>query len=321
MKARISMDRTSINRLALGLVRRAFAAVAFTVLIQGALPASEIRWLDGEAALAESRASGRDAVLLFTGSDWCYWCRKLETGALAQPDFTAAVSDRFVFGLVDILHRSEQPAEVVARNERLIERYGITGFPTIVLAGADGVAYGRTGYKRLDGAAFAAHLLAVQSGKGKTASIEAAVSENTGAEQARAFDALVAHRELMGLPVTRDLLERAMLADADGTAGLREPYRLRLAEIDANDAITAALQAKDLAAARRLVDAALAEAAQPPLVRQRLLHRKASIILNGPPPLDRPLILGVLDEALALAPGSDACAGLDMLREVVQRQP
>ncbi len=297
--------------------RRAWLLLAVSASFLGSLAAAELRWLDGEAALAEARASDRDAVLLFTGSDWCSWCHKLDEGALRSPEFASAVSERFVFGVVDILKRSEQPADVVARNEALVKRYEITGYPTIVLCDPAGVAYGRAGYKRLDGAAYAAHLLTIQRGKDLLAQLETAAEQATGTALARALKAIIDHRELMGMPVPRDLPLRASAADADGSVGLREPYRLRILESDAQEAITAALRAKDVDNALQLVDAALADQGLTPEIRQRLMHRKAGVLLHRPPPVDKALVLRVLDEALALAPGSEGAAGIEMLRQAM----
>ena len=44
---------------------------------------------DLDAAIAASKKSGKAVYAVFSGSDWCYWCKVIEEGYLSKKDFVA----------------------------------------------------------------------------------------------------------------------------------------------------------------------------------------------------------------------------------------
>ncbi len=71
--------------------------------------------------------------MFFTGSDWCGWCKKIENEIFADPEFARAAGDRFVFVDLDFPINKPQSADLSQQNAQLKQRFGITGFPTIIL--------------------------------------------------------------------------------------------------------------------------------------------------------------------------------------------
>jgi len=96
--------------------------------IRKALPAPRYdgEWLeDFDKAAAIASRLGRPLLLNFTGSDWCPWCVKL-----------------------DFPRKKKLPEAVVKQNRRLLRKYGVRGFPTVVIVNAAGYKLGTTGYMR-----------------------------------------------------------------------------------------------------------------------------------------------------------------------------
>jgi thioredoxin-related protein len=92
-------------------------------------------------------ASGAKLTLLdFTGSDWCGWCQKLDREVFSQPEFRQFARDNIIFTKVDFPRNIPQSPAERAQNAELAQRYGVRGFPTIVVLNSKGKEVGRLGY-------------------------------------------------------------------------------------------------------------------------------------------------------------------------------
>lgn len=122
---------------------------------------SHITWQTNyNTAVQEAKTSNKPMVILFTGSDWCTWCIKLEREALDTADFASMAGSKFVFLKLDFPINSTQPPEVASQNKQLQKRFNITGYPSVVVYDAQNdKVIGTTGYKAGGGRNFAAHLL------------------------------------------------------------------------------------------------------------------------------------------------------------------
>ena len=118
-------------------------------------------WVDFEQAQAAARAQNKPMLLDFTGSDWCGWCIKLDKEVFSQPEFKAYAAESLVLVELDFPKRKPQSAAIQAQNEALAEKYGIRGFPTILLLTPEGELIERTGYMRGGAATYVAHLKAI----------------------------------------------------------------------------------------------------------------------------------------------------------------
>lgn len=106
------------------------------------------RWLeDFELACAYARSNNRRILVNFTGSDWCGWCVKLDREVFSQREFRDFAKENLILLKVDFPKRSPQRAETKQKNEQLARRYGVRGFPTILIIDADGSVHGTTGYQ------------------------------------------------------------------------------------------------------------------------------------------------------------------------------
>ena len=101
---------------------------------------------DTSAARASSGAAGKLTLLDFTGSDWCGWCQKLDREVFSQAEFQQFARDNIIFTKVDFPRNFPQSPAERAQNAELAKKYGIRGFPTIVVLNSKGQEVGRLGY-------------------------------------------------------------------------------------------------------------------------------------------------------------------------------
>ena len=109
--------------------------------------AAESAWLtDPAVALAQAKAEGKTLLMDFTGSDWCVWCQRLDSEVFAKPEFAAYAKEKLVLLKLDFPRSVPQSAEIKARNRKLLEQYGVEGFPTIIVLDSGGSKIGELGY-------------------------------------------------------------------------------------------------------------------------------------------------------------------------------
>jgi thioredoxin-related protein len=101
---------------------------------------------DFKKALATAKASGKYIMLDFSGSDWCGWCIKLEKEVFSQDAFKDFAEKNLVCLLVDFPRKKKQTRELKQQNRDLATKYGIRGYPTIIILNPDGESVGKTGY-------------------------------------------------------------------------------------------------------------------------------------------------------------------------------
>jgi len=137
---------------------RTEVATSFEEDPAGRQPAAT-RWLtDFEAAKRD--AAKREVPILadFSGSDWCRWCMKLDEEVFRQTEFAKYAKDNLVLFLADFPSRKKQTDEVRRQNKALADKFGIKGYPTVLLLDADGKVLVRTGYMRGGAEKYVEHL-------------------------------------------------------------------------------------------------------------------------------------------------------------------
>ena len=103
---------------------------------------------DYDAALQTAAAENKHLLMDFSGSDWCGWCIKLDNEVFSQPAFIEYAKKNLVLVLVDFPRADTQTDDQKAANNALAERYGIQGFPTVLILNPQGEVIERTGYQR-----------------------------------------------------------------------------------------------------------------------------------------------------------------------------
>ncbi len=113
---------------------------------------------DLEIASLTTKASGKFMLLDFSGSDWCGWCIKLEKEVFSQNAFKDFAEKNLVCVLVDFPRKKMQTGELKQQNRDLATKYGIQGYPTIIILSPDGEPVGKTGYLQGGPGKYAQHL-------------------------------------------------------------------------------------------------------------------------------------------------------------------
>jgi thioredoxin-related protein len=89
----------------------------------------DISWFrDVPGAFENAKAEDRN-VVLFLYTDWCGYCRQMDSTTFVDPAVTGELGERFTW----LRLNAETDREGAERRER----YGVTGFPTIMLLTAD----------------------------------------------------------------------------------------------------------------------------------------------------------------------------------------
>lgn len=100
-----------------------------------------------ETALQKAKTENKAVLVNFTGSDWCQWCIKLSNEVFSQPEFEEYADENLILVRLDFPRSIEQSAETKMYNNQLAQRYGVQGFPTILLFNSQGQMVLQTGYQ------------------------------------------------------------------------------------------------------------------------------------------------------------------------------
>ncbi len=130
---------------------KALVLIASLVLATSTLFAADGDWkTDLPKALEQAKAEKKLVLLDFTGSDWCPPCKNLHAKVLTSDEFNKFAKDNLVLVELDFPRAKPIAPELKAANQELSKKYGIKGFPTIIVLDPEGkelfrkVGYGGT---------------------------------------------------------------------------------------------------------------------------------------------------------------------------------
>jgi len=98
-------------------------------------------------SLAEAKKTGKVLFIVFSGSDWCPWCIKLDNEVFQKPAFRTYAQKHLVLMLADFPKKKSLPPAIREQNTQLAKRFEIEGFPTVVLLNPQGELIAKTGYR------------------------------------------------------------------------------------------------------------------------------------------------------------------------------
>ena len=113
---------------------------------------------DFEAAKAMAAEKKLPILADFTGSDWCGWCIKLDREVFSREAFKTFADKSLILFKADFPNRKPQSAAIKKQNEGLQAKYGIRGYPTILLLDAGGNVLAQTGYQPGGAEGYVQHL-------------------------------------------------------------------------------------------------------------------------------------------------------------------
>ena len=112
---------------------------------------------DVDEAKTIAKANNQKIVLVFSGSDWCAPCMKLEREIWNTQAFKDYAESNYVMLKADFPKRKKNALskEQQNHNNALAEKYNKNGyFPFVVVLNSEGDVVGETGYKKTTPEAF-----------------------------------------------------------------------------------------------------------------------------------------------------------------------
>jgi thiol-disulfide isomerase/thioredoxin len=110
-------------------------------------------------AVEEAQRQQRRLLLDFTGSDWCTFCIRLDRDVLQTATFREFAAAQFVCVKLDFPRKHPMADELRQQNRELATKYGVRGYPTVLILAPDGTLIGRlTGYDGSGAPAYIARL-------------------------------------------------------------------------------------------------------------------------------------------------------------------
>ncbi|MCX7819775.1 MAG: thioredoxin family protein [Kiritimatiellae bacterium] len=113
---------------------------------------------DFEKAIERAQKENKYVLVDFSGSDWCGWCIKLDEEVFSKKAFKDYANENLVLVLLDFPRRKELPKKTREQNEALLKKFGVRGFPTVLILNPKGEEVARTGYKPGGAEAYVEHL-------------------------------------------------------------------------------------------------------------------------------------------------------------------
>lgn len=105
-----------------------------------------------EKSKADATAQNKNIILVFSGSDWCGPCIKLEKNIWESAEFKAEAQKSWVLLKADFPKKraNQLPEEIKKQNLSLVEKYNKDGFfPFVLVLDRNGKILGKTGYENL----------------------------------------------------------------------------------------------------------------------------------------------------------------------------
>ncbi|MCW1884857.1 thioredoxin family protein [Luteolibacter flavescens] len=207
------------------------AACAATFAVTSAFAGGEGWTHDFAAAKKQADSEKKDLLMDFTGSDWCGWCIKLNDEVFKHDAFKTGVKDKFVLVELDYPEdKSKLSEETQKQNEELQGKYGIQGFPTILLCDAEGKPFAKTGYQAGGPEKYVAHLDELRAKKETRdkAFADAGKAEGTAKAKAlvAALDAMELEDETVGA-FYGDVVEQIKTADPKDETGYAKKLAMK----------------------------------------------------------------------------------------------
>ncbi|MDA3838189.1 MAG: thioredoxin family protein [Candidatus Delongbacteria bacterium] len=110
-------------------------------------------------AIAKAKKSGKKLLLDFTGSDWCGWCVRLDNEVFSKKEFQNYAKDNLILVKLDFPRSIKQSNELKKQNKSLANKFGIKGYPTIILLDNNEKLLGQTGYQKGGAVKYVQHLI------------------------------------------------------------------------------------------------------------------------------------------------------------------
>ncbi|MEM6257362.1 MAG: thioredoxin family protein [Planctomycetota bacterium] len=202
------------------------AVLAAVCLITMPALAAKKGWTeDYDAAKTKAGEQSKDLLLEFTGSDWCPPCKKLNEMVFSHDSFASGAGEHFVLVKLDFPRSKEQSADLKKQNRELQQKYGIRGYPTVMLTDAEGRPYAQTGFRQGGPEDYIAHLEELKKVRVERDKHFTAAQAAEGIDKAKHLhEGLEVLGSEMALTHYGATVEQIIELDSDNEAGLKQKY-------------------------------------------------------------------------------------------------
>jgi thioredoxin-related protein len=302
----------------MNILRSLVVATAAWTLTASTFAAGDLWVSDWEKAKATAAKEGKDLLIDFTGSDWCGWCIKLRKEVFDLDAFKTAGPKNFVLVEIDFpQNKSKLTKETQEQNAKLQTQFGIQGFPSIVLADAQGRPYAKTGYQPGGPEKYLPHLDELRAVKGKRDEQWKKAESASGVEKAKFLAAglKVLDEELVAQHYSKVVAEITSLDPKDETGmGATMSFKADIATLQGE---LGTIAGKDgAAAARKKTDEFIASHTK--LTANQKQVALLSLLRVYRPPQDNETVLKLMGEVKALDGATEEGKQAAMIEERVK---
>lgn len=132
-------------------MKKIIASIVLMICFNSLVQAQEW-YYDFNEAKEIAQKNNRNIILVFSGSDWCAPCIRLESEIWSSKKFQTYAKDHFVMVRADFPTKkaNKLSKEQEKKNAQLAEKYNLEGhFPLVVVMDKNAVVLGYTGYKKV----------------------------------------------------------------------------------------------------------------------------------------------------------------------------
>lgn len=145
-----------------------FLWIPMIALISLNVFAAEVEWTDDfDAALKQAKEEDKLLLVNFSGSDWCFWCKKLSNEVFSMDEFKTYAEKKLILFVADFPKAIQQSDALKTQNQNLARKFEVRGFPTVFLLDGDGNVVAKTGYREGGAGNYVKHLETLKEGKFK----------------------------------------------------------------------------------------------------------------------------------------------------------
>ncbi|MES2980804.1 MAG: thioredoxin family protein [Verrucomicrobiota bacterium] len=298
-------------------LRAATLAVIFSV---GNAQAGGEGWISDFEAAKKQAVDGKKSLLIdFTGSDWCGWCIKLNKEVFVHDAFKNGVKDKFVLVELDFPKDKSKITEAVsAQNETLKTKYGVEGFPTILLTDEQGKPFAKTGYQPGGPEAYVKHLDELLALREKRDAAFAEADKAEGVAKAKSLIAAIQSMDLSDEIVSSfyaDKVAAIKAADPKDESGYLKGLETKVKFTEFQNKLNELGGKQDFEGVVKHIDETLATNTFEGELKQQSLIFKSMAYMQLKKPEDA---LKTLDEAKTVSPESPISGYIDKLKTRIE---
>ena len=126
--------------------------ITFLVLLIASLGYAQDWNYNFEDAKALAKEQNKDIVIIFSGSDWCAPCIRLDKNIWQSDAFKKEATEKWILVKANFPRKkaNQLSEEQETHNRNLAEKYNVEGsFPLVVLLDKEGKVLGKMGFKNV----------------------------------------------------------------------------------------------------------------------------------------------------------------------------